>query len=428
MSTLPFSRSVVAVATLLLIASIVLPAATADEATNANLLERGSAALQEAQRFHFAGQIAASRVQARRATLLFEQVETQRDRDPEAAFLLIQAAVFAGDASAARRWLDTYGRRTLYGEKDPNLHYARGLVYLILEQRSAAAVEALEQMRRVSPRRSDRGRDTLYYQALVAEGGRLIGRGEAKLAIPLLQKAARAALALGDPRKALTARSNVGIAFHLSGQAEEARQVFARLAKEDPGNLVASFHLGLALTALDRPAEATEAYRGVEDGIEAGKAPDVMLGFLRQAHLRRAWAERSLAESTESADDRKLHLEAALRSLEIYVKEAPKDARGHYALGSLLYGLLARPYEAVSPLETAYRLDPVCDASLTLLIEIARRHPAPSSGDAPTPDAEAQWQARLAAWEKDYAANRTARATKREARARASLEGDDGCR
>ncbi len=399
--------------------------ARADEATNRNLLERGMAELQEAQRLYFSGRRGPARLKAQRATLLFEQVDTQREADPEAAFLLIQAAVFAGDPKAAARWLETYGSRNPYGARDSRLFYARGLIQLLLERRSAAAVASLEQMRRLDGRKPDRGRDTLYYQALMMEGARLIEERKAPAAVPILQRAARAALRLGDKRKELTARSNVGIAWQLSGRADEARQVFDQLAKEDADNPVWPYHLGLALDALERPGEAATAYGLALDRLDEERVAGSMRSFLRQAYLRKGYAERVQAEAESDAGLRRAGLEEARAAFEQYVRLEPKDARGHAALGAILYEAFARPYEALPSLESAYALDPVCDRSLELLIELARRYGPPGRADA---EAEARWIARRGAWEADYATHREARARDRAERARRSLEGSDGCR
>lgn len=413
--------------TLLLFCSLagLQPVARADEATNRNLLERGMAELQEAQRLYFSGRRDAARLKAQRAARLFEQVDTQREADAEAAFLLIQAAVFAGDSKAAARWLETYGSRNPYGARDSRLFYARGLIQLLLERRSAAAVASLEQMQRLDGRKRDRGRDTLYYQALMMEGARRIEERKAAEAVPILQRAARTALRLGDRRKELTARSNVGIAWQLSGRAEEARQVFEPLTKEDAESPVWPYHLGLALDALDRPAEAAGAYELAVARLDEERLPASMRSFLRQAYLRKGYALRLQAETESDADVRRAQLEAARASFEKYVLEAPKDARGHAALGAILYESFARPYEALPHLETAHALDPVCDRSLELLIELARRHGPPDGSDA---KAQTRWTARREAWEADYATHREARARDRAARARRSLEGSDGCR
>lgn len=394
--------------------------AWADDATIRNLLERGSASLEEAQRLYFRGEAPAAQTPATRAMLLFEQAEAQRRGDPEAVFLLIQAAVFAGDETAARRWLELYATRSAYRERDPNLHYARALVLLLLEGRSAAAVASLEEMHRVAPRLRERTRDTLYFAALSQEGQRLLQGKRPLEAVAVLRKAAQTALGLGDRRKLLVARSNVGIALHLGKQYEQARQVFQRLTEEEPQSSVWPFYLGWTLAELARYDEAVAAYERVTKGLEAGQVPANMLATLQEAWLHIGAAQRALAERAQDPAVRRSHAEKAHAALTAYAGRAPQDARGHFALGALRVEVLDRPYEALAPLETAHALDPVCDAALALLIAIATDHPAP--------EGVTDWSARRTAWEQDYATNREARARERKVRALQSLDGSDGCR
>ena len=217
-------------------------------------------------------------------------------------------------------------------------------------------------------------------RALVAEGERLLRGQQAAAAVPILQKAARTALGLGDRRKELAARSNVGIAWQVSGHPEEARQVFEVLAREDPKSLVWPFHLGLALAALERPGEAAAAYGQVIAGLEADRAPANLVAYLERAYLERGHARRAEAQAVDGAAERREKFLAAREDFETYARLAPRDARGHAALGITLYKDLSQPFAAMAPLERARALDPVCDAALALLIEIARRHPAPRPG------------------------------------------------
>lgn len=400
---------------------VVCPRALADDATYQRLVDRATRVLKEAEAYQRAGRRDLARERARRAAALIAQADRQKPADANAAFLGVQAAVFAEDAAAARLWLGRYTQRSPYGERDPNLHYARAMIWLLLDGRPAEAVQNLDRMAAVSPRGLTRPAHVLLYRALTALGGGLADAGHVDEAVRRFKRASQVARRLGDARRDVAARANGAITLLEFGRADDAEKLFASLHAEYPANPVFAFYLGRCLRLQERFAEAAALLEKAAQAVDGGRVGAEHAGLLHGAHLELGIA---LREAARRAGDPARQAEArrrARRAFERFTVLQPRSAQGWQRLGRLLAEDLEQPHEAIAHLERAHQLDPACDGALRLLIRIAGRHGPPAGTTAEA------WRERRAAWEREFAAHADRWKAERARRRTASRTGADGC-
>lgn len=100
----------------LLLVVLCVTTAHADASTTQRMLEQGVRALQRAERAAKIGDLAQSKRHAREAEQTFRAALDLDPRDPRAALLGAQAAVFASDLAGARKWAEIYRKRSPYAE------------------------------------------------------------------------------------------------------------------------------------------------------------------------------------------------------------------------------------------------------------------------------------------------------------------------
>jgi len=398
-----------------------LPRASADEAAYRHLVDRATRVLKEAEGLHAAGRRDLGRERARRAAALLAQADRQKPTDANVAFLSVQAGVFAEDAEAARLWITRYLRRTPYGEKDPNLHYARALVWLRLDGRPGQAVRSLDRMAELSPRGLTRPAHVLLYEALTTLARSLVDAGHVGDAVQRFRRASDVARRMGDASKEMAARANGAITLLESGRAADAEKLLARLHLQQPANAVFAFYLGRSLRLQDRPAEAAPLLRKAAAAVDAGRVAPQHADLVREAWLELGLALRQLATQLDDAERKAEAYGGARRAFERYTTLTPRHGLGWHHLGRLLALDLDLPLDAVPALERAYALDPVCDGALRLLIRIAGQS-LPPPGE--TPDG---WRERREAWVAELKKNVEAWEAEREKRRADSRIGTDGC-
>ena len=395
---------------------------SADETALRHLLDRATQVLREAEAYRAAGRRELARDRARRATSLLAQADRLGPDDAAVAFLSVQAAVFAEDAPAARRWITQYARRSPYGEKDPNLHYARAMVSLRLDGRADQAVQGLERMAMLSPRGLTRPANVLRYEALTTLAGRLGDAGHVRDAVRRFEEASQVARRLADPSREAAARANAGITLLAYGHPAEAEPLFAGLHGRQPADPVFATYLGRCLRLQERFAEAAAVLEPAAAAGDAGRVAPPHVGLVGEAWLELGIARLGIALREVDGDRRARTLEAARQAFERFTTIAPRSAEGWHRLGRLLAEDLDLPLEAIHPLERAHGLDPACDGALRLLLVIAGRVAAPPAGETP-----GSWGARRAGWERELEENVDRWRAERERRRKASRAGSDGC-
>lgn len=395
--------------------------AAADDATYKRLMERATGILREAESLTAAGRTEAARAQARRAAALIGQADRLRPGDTAAAFLGVQAAVFAGDATAARQWIARYAKRTPYGERDPNLHYARAMTLLLLAGRPADAAKSLDRMAEVSRGSLTRPANVLRYRALTEWARSLADAGQGDEAVRQFRRASDVARRLGDPAREAAARANGAITLLESGRPKDAEALLTRLHAQHPANPVFAYHLGRSLRLLGRHDEAVRVLGEAAAAVDQGRVEARHAALLHRAHLERGIALRLQAEASPDPARRTSLREEGRLAFERYTVLEPRVAEGWHRLGRLLVEDLQRPLDAIAPLEQARTLDPVCDGALRLLLRIADRQGPPEGSTAEA------WAKRGKAWAKDLATNANEWAEARDQRRRRSRTGEDGC-
>jgi tetratricopeptide (TPR) repeat protein len=408
-------------ALLLAVLGVLLPPPALADATRDNLLERALGIMRDAERAYNAGDVARARAEASRALQLIERAEALVPDDPETAFLGVQAAVFTGDRETGQKWLQRYATRTPFRDRDPNLYYASALVAHYLDDRPDRAILALERMQALSPTARAASRDVLYYAALILQGNRLVASEDREAAIRLYQTAALVARRSGRVAQEQAARANIGIALQRGDRYIEAGEIFDALRKESPDNVLWHWYTGLCLANQSRFADAVPLYRKVLGFLAAGKVPADHRELIEEVYLRLGNCYRNMAGGEADAEKRKELLQKALEATETYLRRQPGRAIGHFWLGTLLLEELDRPYDALAEFRKAQEADPVCDAALRSMVQVATRYEPPPGTDAAT------WAAWRAAWQKDLEEHAEERAAERRKREKQRPDGTDGC-
>ncbi len=420
----------------LLLATATAGPVGADPSAYQPLLDRAVRTLQEAEGLFFAGREADARPHAQRALVILAEAARLRPQAPDPAYLAVHAAVFAGDRRGAATWLKELDRRLGSGSGDPRIHVAYGMVLLYLERAPDAAVEALQKAARLSPRAPNPARDLLLYAALLASGDQNVRSGAHEKALERYRAAVQLATRMGSERKRTAARGNAGLTLLAMSRFEDAEVVFRTLAGEDPKNPLWPLFRGRGLHGLGRAADAAGAWSRAADLADTAPtpAPAAYQRELKEIRFEAAILCLQLFERAAQAEERDARLRQARVLLARYVAGAPDSHRGNFVLGRVLYDHFEEPYAAMRYLEQAHRIDPVCDASIRLLIRIASRvgPPPPAEGTAPAdPEAVAAatlaWTAKRRAWEAELEANTDAWEAERKKRRERSRDGSDGC-
>lgn len=415
---------------LLALAVLVLAPGTghADEATRTRLVERAVVVLAEAESHYHAGRKTRASDLARQARTLVEQADRLRSGGLDTALLGVQTSVFADDLVGARSWLERYAKRTPYGKRDANLHYAHGLILLFLEGRPGQAVEALDRMTAVSPRGPTRAQSLLHYAALMADGMRLVQTHQGDEALVCFQRATRLARKMKARRKELAARANAGITLQQFGQAAESERVFRALHSEDPESPLWSWYLGRSLVLQERFPEAVPFFEHLAQKVDQGRAPPSHADLFVRAWLELGRSRCGQARRETDPGRRTEALEKARRAFTRFTVLAPDVAEGWFRLGRLLYETFEEPYAAMGPLGKAHDLDPACDGSLRLLIRIAARHgPPPREDAAAMEEAVRAWDQRRRTWEEEMETHADEWEAERRRRREISPARWDGC-
>jgi tetratricopeptide (TPR) repeat protein len=404
------------------------PGARADDGMHRRLVDQAIRLLKDAERHRNAGREGQALDGARRALAIVDQADRQKPGAAETAFLGVQAAVFAKDRAAARLWAARFGQRSAYGDKDPNLHYAHALVWLLIEERPGDAVRSLDEMAKVSRGGLSRAGNVLLYDALTANGERLLRRARVYDAVAQFERASKVARRLQNPPKEKTARANGAIALLEFGHAEDAEKLLASLRKDDPQNPLWAWHLAQSLMLQERFEEAGPLFEEVCKFVDQRLLKENHAPMLKRAYLGlgRVWRETAKQESEPSR--RTAAIEKARVAFQRFTHISPTVGEGWFRLGRLLYEDLDEPYAAIEKLEKAYVLEPVCDQAIRLLIRIAGRHEPPPATGAETPaEVRREWDERRADWEKALDAHADEWEAERQRRREASPRGEDGC-
>lgn len=385
-------------------------------------LQRGAGHLQQAEQLRRQGRREEARTQAREAEQFFQAALDHAPDEPRAALLGGQAAVFAGDLEAARRWIERYRLLSTQGDRDPQLLLLMALTEVEVAGRPAVALGHLRRMQALAPRVAATQRDLLMYQSLDAYAYELAHVEGFEEATRLYRAAQVVARRLGHGRKLMAARINEAIMLQRASRHEEAQALYEALRQEEPSNPVWTMSVAVCLGDQNRFEEAIPLYRKViAMGIpEEARAEDVL--SLRRAWLRLGNCYRLVAgRSPEPTLAARLAREAQ-KAFETYIDLAPGDPLGYRWLGALLYEQIDDPYAAEPHLRRAHALDPLCADSLRSLIQIHSKYPPPGE---PTEEARAAWAAPLEAWQREL--DEGVEMRKRALEARERENGVDGC-
>lgn len=402
--------------------------ARADEAAWRDKIARAERLLGTAARHQAGGERTLVFSLGRQAAHLLAQAERDRPGQAHTALLTVHARVYEGDRDAAYRALDLYRSRSSRGDGDPELLYARALVAYHLDRRPDRAREALEQLLEDPESKPTAAARELYYLSLLGEAAYWWRQAECERALPLLHRAAEVARESKDGPRARRALSRAAVVLDYSQRHREAEVLYRRLAEEEPDNPLWHFNLALVLANQARFEQAIPSYRRTLELLADHPVSDAMRARFRQAWLRLGNCHRILAGGAADPAVRAAQLKSAREGLERYIELVPEDARGHFWYGRLLYDELDLPHEALDRFQRAHALDPVCDAALGQMIQIAHRHrPRPTGDVARDATARDAWGEQLRIWEREYAEKAAERAQIRRERRARSTDGGDGC-
>jgi tetratricopeptide (TPR) repeat protein len=408
---------------------LLAPSAQADESSCGPLLVQAEQMLVEAEGLLDRGADAKSQGVAVRGLALIDRASTLCPGNIDVPRLGVLLAAHAADATRGQAWLARYASMTPYGERDPLLHYLRGLVEVRLVRRPDLAVKSLERMQALSPRLFVTQRDSLYFEALLGHGLALAGVGRHEEAIRMQEAAEALARRTGKLARARRARAAKAVSLGQDQFFAEAAAIFASLEKEEPTSPIWPYQLGLMLAQQMDHDNAIAAYRRSLD-LQAGfKARPDVLADLGRARLRLGNCLRLRAGRLADPIAREASVDAALKELTQYQKEHPQDPLAALWLGVLYFEDKDKPLEALRWFEQAFALDPECASTLDYMLQAHARAggPVPPDQPHPGPEAMAAWNAKAEAWKKDREENAERR--NKAIAERARLLGDEtgGC-
>jgi tetratricopeptide (TPR) repeat protein len=422
----PSSSAAVAGALLLL---VVLPGRASADRSFDNLHHRAEELTRSAEQAAAAGETARAIELGRTALGLLETADTLRPTasDLRVPFLAVQASVYAGNPAGARAWLARFRQRSAPGEPTWASHWLDAFVAFHVDRRLDATIEALQRMFLADPAAMPEARNLLWFNALLQEGTRLGELGEFVKAIERLREAENIARRDRSATKVRRAREKQALVLQMDARFEEAEAILVDLLKEDPENAYWLWGLGMNRANRNLWSQAIPSYEEALRLLEAGRLTPFMAEQIQASYLRVGNCLRNLAAGEVDPKKRAALFERARERIAQYVRVAPRDVRGHYWMGHLLFMDLQRPHDAIPWLRRAYALDPVCDHSLRLLTQIyASNDPLPVGDEAAQAKAKAEWMAQLEAWEEEEAAWKDARAAER-VRREDSPRHDAGC-
>jgi tetratricopeptide (TPR) repeat protein len=344
-----------------------------------------------------------------------------QERHPLGVGVLL--CVVAGDLERAEGYLARFEQASPYGDRDPQVHYLRGQVQLRLMLRPDLALRSVERMQAVAPEFYEAAREALYYDALVAQAEAYARDERFSEGVNLLAGATALARRRGNLAKERNALAQTAILLGRDDRHDKALDIWRKLRQADPENPIWSYHEGLVLAVMMRPAEAIPAYRHALERLPGIPGPPELLADLERARLRLGNCLRLLASSASAPDERARLLAEALEQLTRYHTEHPREALGALWIGVLHYEELDDAAAALPWFEKAFTLDPDCESFLDFCLRAYDRLGAPPTERGRTPSAEerAAWEAKGAAWRKDRVENE-----KRRARIKADRERDSG--
>lgn len=350
-----------------------------------------------------------------------------QDRHPVGVGVLL--CVFAGDLARAEGYLARFEQATPYGDRDPQLHFLRGQVQLRLMLRPDLTLRSVERMQAVAPEFYEAAREALYYDALVAQAAIFARDDRFSEGINLLAGATALARRRGNLAKERNALAQTAMLLSRDDRHDKALDIWRRLRQADPESPIWSYHEGLVLAIMMRPAEAIPSYRHALEKMQGFPGPPGIMADLARARLRMGNCLRLLASSASDPAERARLLKQALEELTRYHQEQPKDALGALWIGVLHYEELDDAATALPWFEKAFGLDPDCEAFLDFCLRAYDRLGAPPGleGRAPTAEEQAAWEAKGAAWRKDRLENEKRRAAVKRARERDSGDSTGGC-
>jgi tetratricopeptide (TPR) repeat protein len=349
------------------------------------------------------------------------------DRHPVGVGVLL--SVFAGDLSRAEGLLARFEQATPYGERDPQVHYLRGHVQLRLMLRPDLALKSVERMQAVAPEFYEAPREALYYDALVAQAAVYARDDRFSEGVNLLAGATALARRRGNLAQERNALAQTAILLSRDDRHDKALEIWRTLRKADPESPIWSYHEGLVLAVMMRPAEAIPAYRHALEKSQGFPGPPELMADLARARLRLGNCLRLLASSASSPAERGRLLKEALEQITRYHQEQPRDALGALWVGVLHFEELDDAAAALPWFEKAFALDPDCESFLDFCLRAYHRLGGPPTerGRDATAEERLAWDAKGEAWKKDRIEGEKRRAAVKKARERDTGDPAGGC-
>jgi tetratricopeptide (TPR) repeat protein len=244
-------------------------------------------------------------------------------------------------------------------QNEPAVLFLRAAIDLYLLDQPGRAVDRLKQVvARNAAWMPDRVR-TLSFRAHLLFGNALAGRGDFQGAV------AQALLALDDVRtdvtdkRRLQAKRNLAQLLRLGDRYKEAQVVWEELLAKDPNDV--TYRYGIATVLADQLQFDAALPHWVETIrlMDSGKVDPADAALLADTRLRYGVC---LAHAGKVAEGRKV--------LEAFAAAHPDDGRPHYFLARLHFDQLEDPTAAATEGEKARALDPWCETTLRLLLQI----------------------------------------------------------
>lgn len=401
----------------------------ADDAACASLVRQMEAFLAQAEKAKDTGFTNKAQSLALSGLELVVRAESvcPQDRHPLGVGVLL--CVFADDQARAERYLARFEQASPYGERDPQVHYLRGQVQLRLRLRPDLAMRSVERMQAVAPEFYEGPREALYYDALLAQA-QIFARDERfSEAINLLASATALARRRGNVAKERNSLAHTAILLSRDDRHDKALDIWRKLRKADPQSPIWSYHEGLVLAVMMRPADAIPAYRHTLERMQGFPGPPAMMADLARARMRMGNCLRLLASSASAPAERVRLLQEALENLERYHAEYPRDALGALWIGVLHYEERDDAASALPWFEKAFALDRECEAFLDFCLRAHERLGSPPTPDGRPPTAEelAAWEAKGAAWREDRISGEKRRTKVKKDRERETGDAGGGC-